>query len=169
MPETIEIREFQANEWRTYQHLRLSALADSPDAFAATYVESKAIPAARWQEHLRTSVQSENDLPLFATVDGDPVGLAWGQIEEETPDVAHLYRVWVAPEERGKGIGKQLLETVIAWARAKNAHCLDLGVTTTNLPAVSLYTSYGFTPIGEPEQMHPGSDLFEQEMRLVLE
>jgi GNAT superfamily N-acetyltransferase len=61
-----------------------------------------------------------------------------------------------------------LLEAVIAWARAKNARYLDLGVTLGNSPAMRLYTRIGFEPVGAPQPFRPGSELLGQPMRLKL-
>jgi len=168
MSETIIIREFEPDEWRTYRSLRLRALAESPDSFGRTLAAESQRPDAEWEHRLTSGAQSENDLPLIATVDGEPSGLAWGRIEDTAPDVANLYQVWVAPEQRGKGLGKQLLETVITWVSAKNVHRLELGVTLTNLAAVQLYKSYGFKPIGDPEPLRSGAELYAQDMRLTL-
>lgn len=168
MKDTIVIREFRADEWRLYQDIRLRSLADSPDSFGSTYAESTKLPDEHWENRLKSGVESENDLPLVATIQSKPAGLAWGRIEDTMPEVAHLYQVWVAPQHRSKGIGGKLVEAVIAWAKARNARYLDLGVTTLNTSAVNLYLRYGFKRVGNPKKLRHGSDLHGQEMRLNL-
>jgi hypothetical protein len=61
-----------------------------------------------------------------------------------------------------------LLDAVIAWARAKNARYLDLGVTCGDSPAMRLSTRAGFEPVGQPVPFRPGSELLGQPMRLNL-
>jgi ribosomal protein S18 acetylase RimI-like enzyme len=162
------IRTFAPQEWEIYKDLRLRALADSPDAFGRTLAEEQARSDAGWSNRLSSGANSSWDLPLVAEVDGEPVGLAWGRIEDSRPDVAYLFQMWVAPAYRRLGTGRMLLETVIAWAQAHRARYVDLGVTLSNSPALRLYQRAGFEPAGEPQPLRPGSELLGLPMRLTL-
>jgi ribosomal protein S18 acetylase RimI-like enzyme len=162
------IRAFSADEWRVYKDLRLRALAESPDAFGSTLAEETGRLDAEWARRLASGVDSPMNLPLVAEVGGEPIGLAWGRIDTSGPDRAALYQMWVAPSHRGVRAGQMLLEAVIAWARARKASSLDLGVTCGDSPARRLYERAGFTPIGEPQPLRPGSKLLAQAMRLAL-
>jgi GNAT superfamily N-acetyltransferase len=168
MIHTPKIRTFAPHEWGIYKDLRLRALADSPDAFGRTLTEEQDRSDAEWSNRLATGADSSWNLPLVAEVDGKPIGLAWGRIDESTPDVANLYQMWVAPSHRRLGAGQMLLEAVIAWARARNACYLDLGVTWADSPATRLYARAGFEPVGKPRRFRPGSELLGQPMRLKL-
>lgn len=83
--------------------------------------------------------------------------------------MAHLYQMWVAPAHRGRGIGRELLDAVIEWARAAGARAVELGVTCGNTPASRLYARAGFVPASDPGPLRPGSTLLAQPMRLVIE
>jgi ribosomal protein S18 acetylase RimI-like enzyme len=168
MTDAPTIRAFSANEWRVYRDLRLRALADSPDAFGSTLAAETGRLDAEWARRLASSVDSPLKLPLVAEVRGEPIGLAWGRIDTSDPDLAALYQMWVAPSHRGVGAGQMLLKAVIAWARARNASSLDLGVTCGDSPARRLYERAGFQPMGEPQPLRPGSTLLAQAMRLAL-
>ena len=168
MIHTPSIRPFVPQEWEIYRNLRLYALADSPDAFGRTLAEEQKRSDAEWSRRLLSGATSSWDCPLVAEVDKEPIGLAWGRIERSKPDVANLYQMWVAPRHRRLGIGQMLLEAVIAWARAKNARYLDLGVTLGNDPALRLYTRTSFESVGAPQPLRPGSELLGQRMRLKL-
>jgi GNAT superfamily N-acetyltransferase len=41
-------------------------------------------------------------------------GLAMGRLEAAYPTVAGLYSMWVAPEARGTGAGRALVEAIVA-------------------------------------------------------
>ncbi len=164
----IEVRRFAPHEWATYKDLRLRALADSPDAFARTLAEEQERSDAEWLNRLVTGANSRGELALVAEADGQPIGLAWGRIDEGTPDVATLYQMWVAPSHRRQGTGQALLDAAIAWARAKAARYLDLGVTYGDSSAMRLYARAGFQPVGRPQPLRPGSELLSQPMRLKL-
>lgn len=65
-------------------------------------------------------------------------------IAEGTGEVKRMYvdRSW-----RGKGVGRALLQTLIARARALGYHHLRLGTLGDMSAARSLYQSLGFAPI----------------------
>jgi GNAT superfamily N-acetyltransferase len=163
-----EIRLFASHEWPLYKGLRLRALAESPDAFGSTLAAEQGRSDLDWSNRLASGIGSGLDLPLLAEVNGDPAGLAWGRVDRDDPDVVNLYQMWVAPDYRGLGAGRMLVEAVIAWARVKGVRCLNLGVTDRDSPARRLYLRLGFVPVGQPEPLRPGSDLSCRSMRLQL-
>jgi GNAT superfamily N-acetyltransferase len=163
-----KIRTFAPHEWRNYKDLRLRSLADSPDAFGKTPAEEQHRSDAEWSGRLTSGSDSNWDLALVAEIDSEPIGLAWGRIDNSNTDVANVYQMWVAPSHRRLGAGRMLLETVIAWATARNASYLDLAVTCGDTPATRLYARAGFEPVGEPEPVRPGSNVSAQPMRLKL-
>ncbi|MOA18080.1 ribosomal-protein-alanine N-acetyltransferase [compost metagenome] len=55
-----------------------------------------------------------------------------------------LYDVVVAPQWRGRGLGRQLLQGLLQWAARQGASAVDLQVRGGNLPAQALYASLGF-------------------------
>jgi GNAT superfamily N-acetyltransferase len=169
MPTTafpLTIRPFTASEWPAWRALRLRALADSPDAFAATLADAQARTDATWQALLEKTVASPDHLPLVACVDGQPAGLAWARHEA---GAVMVYQVWVAPEHRGRGIAQALLERLIGWARERGAARMELGVTAGDSPAVRLYERLGFEANGAPVPMPDRKGrLAEQQMRLAL-
>ena len=168
MADVPSIRTCATDEWRLYRDLRLRALADSPDAFGSTLAAEAGRPDAEWARRLASSADVRVSLPLVAELGGELIGLAWGRIDASAPDVAALYQMWVAPTHRGRGVGRKLLEAVIAWATAQNAAFLELGVTCGDSPARRLYERAGFKPFGEPQPLRPGSTLLAQLMRLAL-
>lgn len=168
MSSTPVIRCFASHEWNVYKVLRLSALADSPDAFGATFEQENDRSDTEWFNRLASGVASPFDLPLVAEISKQPIGLAWGRIENSDLDVANLYQMWVAPRWRGHGAGHKLLQAVIEWAKSTDARYLALAVTCGNSSAMRLYVRAGFERIGEPEPLRPGSELLAQPMRLAL-
>ncbi|TWU09355.1 Mycothiol acetyltransferase [Symmachiella macrocystis] len=166
---TPHTREFQANEWPLYREIRLRALADSPEAFGSTLAGEQAHPESWWVDRLLAGVASVTDLPLVAEVDGEPAGLSWGRIEPDQPDTAYVYQVWVAPDRRGRGVGRLLLESVLVWAKGQRVGAVELSVTCGDTPARQLYDRSGFVPFGAPELIRPGAELLEQPMRLELD
>ena len=75
------------------------------------------------------------------------------------PDGAGVYGMWVAPEARGRGVGRSLLEAVEGWARETGHWLIGLGVATTNDAAIRLYAAAGFTDTGERHPLRHDTDL----------
>ena len=162
------IRRLTPPEWSSYRDLRLRALAESPDAFGSTLELEGARADAEWERRLMAGANSPSDLPLVAWLGDEMIGLAWGWLRATEPEVASLSQVWVAPEHRGRGVARMLLDAVVAWAREAGARYLVLDVTCGDTAARRLYVRAGFDPWGDPEPLRPGSRLLKQRMRLAL-
>ena len=59
-----------------------------------------------------------------------------------------IYRVAVDPDYRRRGIAYRLLDYAVKTSRGKGLESLFLEVRSQNLPAIKLYTAYGFREIG---------------------
>jgi ribosomal protein S18 acetylase RimI-like enzyme len=58
---------------------------------------------------------------------------------------AYLEELYVAPEKRGQGMGRALLEAAMDTARECGAVHMDLGTSENDVAARALYESAGFT------------------------
>jgi GNAT superfamily N-acetyltransferase len=57
-----------------------------------------------------------------------------------------LDELFVAPAQRGQGIGTALLREAVAWAEAQGLHAIDLEVEESRARVESLYRREGFAP-----------------------
>jgi GNAT superfamily N-acetyltransferase len=62
-------------------------------------------------------------------------------------DIAELKRMYLRPETRGQGLGRQLLETALENARALGYSRIRLDTLPSMEPAIALYRESGFTDI----------------------
>ena len=69
--------------------------------------------------------------------------------------------MWVAPEARGRGLGRELVDAVADWARELQLSRLVLDVNPALEPAVRLYESAGFVRTGAAQTIRPGFDAVE--------
>jgi ribosomal protein S18 acetylase RimI-like enzyme len=95
------------------------------------------------------------DQGVVAEAAKTPVGAAWfrywtperhsyGFVDADTPEIG----IGVLPGHRGRGIGRRLLQALIAAARQENIPALCLSVAPENF-ALQLYQSEGFSKVGE--------------------
>ncbi|GGU62693.1 GNAT family N-acetyltransferase [Lentzea flava] len=105
-------------------------------------------------EQLHTALFGDNPA-LFghvAEVDGQVVGMALWFLNFSTWDGVHgiyLEDLYVTPEQRGKGLGKKLLETLAQECVAKGYTRLQWSVLNWNEPSIRFYESLGAIPMDE--------------------
>jgi [ribosomal protein S18]-alanine N-acetyltransferase len=87
-------------------------------------------------------------------LDGDAT-VAFGQIVSKARRRAHLARLIVAPEHRGRGFGKALVGELLEQARTNRYQLASLNVDPANAVAIALYGKLGFVdaerPADEPD------------------
>ena len=163
---TDELVVATERDWRRLREIRLRALADSPDAFGSTLEHERAFAEDRWLDWIRGWEGATNHV-VAAVRQERWVGLAVGSATEGE-DVAHVYAMWVEPEARGRGIGRALVEAVVAWALERGARAAELGVTEGNAAAEALYRATGFEDTGVVEPLREGSPLTLRVLRRPL-
>ncbi|HEY7294156.1 MAG TPA: GNAT family N-acetyltransferase [Dehalococcoidia bacterium] len=165
----VHIRRLRADEGPRLREIRLRALAEAPTAFGSTLAEAEQRPDAAWRERAGAAATGAHSVLFVAEEDGRWLGLAGGLIDGETPPgEVELVSMWVDPVARGRGIGRELIEAVLSWARAGGAVRVRLWVTEGNAPAITLYRRCGFSLTSEttPHGWHP--DLRELLMQRPL-
>jgi GNAT superfamily N-acetyltransferase len=159
----MEIQRLSIDEARRLRHIRLRALADTPDAFGSTYAEVAAHPLAEWSKQLQ-------EIATFVAVhDGKDLGLVRCASDEHHHDTAWLISMWVTPEARGQGVGNALIDAVIECARSSGASRLLLDVGDYNQQAIALYARKGFQPNGQTGSLPaPRNHIREHQRELRL-
>lgn len=165
----ISIRPIAAHEWPQYREVRLRALKEAPDAFGSTWEREIQGTDDSWSARIAAATASGNEGAFFAVEREQVCGLIWVQIAEKKPHMASLYQMWVDPAARGQGVGRSLLSEALIWAKKHGAWQVRLGVTVADSPALKLYTSQGFRPVGKAEPLREGSPLMAQTMVLELD
>jgi GNAT superfamily N-acetyltransferase len=77
----------------------------------------------------------------------DGAGIGCVALRPLLATTAEVKRMYVQPAWRGRGVGRALLETLLAGARARGYETLRLGTLDDMLAAQALYRSLGFAPI----------------------
>jgi len=159
----IRFEQLGGTEGARLRSIRLRALQDAPGAFGSTFDEACARPMDDWMEQAMR-------LPTFVAVaDGLDVAMVRCVRDKDNLDTAWLLSMWVAPEVRRTGLGRELVDLVIAWARDNNIRRIVLDVADANAPAIALYDAMGFRPNGKAGSMPPPRDhITEHQRELTL-
>ncbi|HEY0738812.1 MAG TPA: GNAT family N-acetyltransferase [Herpetosiphonaceae bacterium] len=162
-------RQLTAGDAHDYQLLRLRALREHPEAFGTSLEEEQSLPLEQ--------VASQLDDPMgksaaFGTWLDDRLVAIVSLFRFPRPKTRHkaiLGGMYVAPEARGKGIGKALLEQTLIYARTLDGlEDVTLAVTVGNTAARQLYLNAGFVPYGvEPRYIKLGNQYFDIEWMIL--
>ncbi len=79
-----------------------------------------------------------------------PVGFASYSMKLKSSDIFRLHKIYILQSEHGKGIGKLVLDNIIADIEPNGAKFLELNVNRNN-KAVEFYKKLGFTIISEED------------------
>ena len=133
--------------------LRLRALREHPDAFTSSYEQDRDLPveatSQRLSAHPFWGAYHHAELCGF-------VGLERA-LRTKCRHKATVMGMYVAPEAGGQGVGRKLLDALVAHARINGVESLVLTVTDGNDRALRLYASAGFRSFGiEPDAIRIG-------------
>ncbi len=137
----ITVRVLQEQDWQIYRDVRLSALGDSPDAFAASAAQERQFDEDFWRRRL---VRSRR---MVAESSGEVVGVvSVGRPSEEDPRNCEMFGLWVRPELRGQGVAWKLVQAGVSQARTDSFGFVIYWVSTENGRGVAFASSFGFRP-----------------------
>jgi ribosomal protein S18 acetylase RimI-like enzyme len=162
-----EVRRLRPGDWTAAREIRLTALAQAPDAFASSLTREQAFDEQEWRRRL-------TETAYFGAWTPGPgpelVGLVatFPEAEPAAPGTWHLVAMWVSPDRRGQGIADRLVAAVCDLAQARGGEQVALWVADANPRAQAAYRRLGFRPSGERGVLHPGGpgqpDLWEARM-----
>jgi len=81
---------------------------------------------------------------LGETADGRTIGLLLGLVGPDRPEEVAIVLVGVDPEMRRRGIGRALVERLLADAGARGARRVVAAVRPDDLPALAFFAALGF-------------------------
>ena len=98
---------------------------------------------------------------LWVVLDGEDV-VGSVALRDVGGGVLELKRMYLRPDQRGRGLGKRLLVLALAWAREHDACAVRLDTSDRMLAARRLYEAHGFRRM-------PGSAPRQGQCRLLYE
>lgn len=160
------IRPLTLADVGAYRAIRMEALLDTPEAFSASPEDEEGL----------------NDADMVGRCQPPPPGVTFGAFNEgtligtaayvperrvKTRHKATMVAVYLKPAWRSTGVGRAMVEAVIAHARTQRVILL-CNATMGNLPARRLYHSLGFVPYGvERDALVINGQSFDEEMLML--
>jgi GNAT superfamily N-acetyltransferase len=168
----IQIRPLGPADVQVFQRLRLRGLQDAPEAFGSTYEEDAAMPPAVVAERLTHTRTVPANVVFGAWQGAALVGFVgcFQQAKHKTRHTASVWGTYVAPEVRGTGIGRRLMDQLITEVRQwPDVARLTLSVVERAGPARRLYASVGFVEFGREPDAFRQDSVRDTALHLVLE
>ena len=142
------VRKLAPADVNAFQSLRLLGLRECPAAFASSYEEECELELPVVADRLAP----RNDRAVFgAFQEHELIGLV-GIKREELRKLSHKAHVWgmyVAPANRRRGVGRQLVAEALCFALSElHVRQVTLGVNAENRAAIALYACMGFKQFG---------------------
>jgi RimJ/RimL family protein N-acetyltransferase len=165
----MNIRVLHESDAQLYQKLRLSSLKINPEAFGSTYERELKFSLETVAERIKPTKDK------FVLGAFDASGLLVGIVafvRENGFKTAHkgnVYGMSVAPEMRGKGLGKSLLLELIIRARdCEGLEQINLTVVSENDSAKKLYKFVGFEVYGvERNALKFNGQYFDEDLMVL--
>lgn len=135
------------------------------DLAAVDSLEQDGFRDRRWRRQAWTdALESSRSHVLVAKDGGQIAGVITVSV---VADVADLDRVVVATSQRGRGVGRALVERGVEQVRASGVRRVLLEVEDSNEAARALYATVGFVPVGQRANYYGvGRDAIVMELRL---
>jgi len=118
-------------------------------------IEQASFSSPWHREHFLHEIAAPHSFPFVAELNGNVAGyICLTSLFED----AEILDIAVAPEQRGRGIARTLMEYAVLAAREKEAEFLSLEVRASNVAAITLYERSGFVRTGVRQKYYEGRD-----------
>jgi GNAT superfamily N-acetyltransferase len=127
-----------------------SAALFAEDAATRDTLRNADWPATHGSQWCSDLLADPQALVLVAVVEGEVAGHLVGMFAEPSEmwvgSKAELVSMYVRGDLRGQGVGGQLVDAFVEWAKGRGAARLNVTAYAENAAALRLYESRGFAP-----------------------
>lgn len=162
------IRPLTAEDAAAFRELRLEAVVDSPTSFLPTAEEL----ASKSLAEVAADLKGARGSTVFGMFEQEALVAVIGLRQEELLKRRHIASIWgvyTRPGWRRRGLSRALLAHVLDSARAADhVRAVLLFVNPENLPAKTMYLSFGFCSIGlQPMSLCIGDTYVAEEWMML--
>lgn len=145
---SLSIRRLTSADFPAVRTLRLEALRAHPSAYGASYEDESQEPLDSYYKRLENLIYAGGflgtELRAIAALLPTPAS--------KSAHIVRLISVYTAPDARGTGLSKALIQALIDIARDMGFEQITLNVEATNDPARILYEKLGFVTYGRHDK-----------------
>jgi L-amino acid N-acyltransferase YncA len=140
----VEIRELTAEDWPAVEAIYADGIATGDATFETRTPSWEKFDAGRLHGHR-----------FVAVVDGRVVG--WGALSPTSARACYAgvveHSVYVDRQHRGQGVGRRLMESLVADADAAGLWTIQTSVFPENAASLALHERLGFRVVGRRERI----------------
>jgi ribosomal protein S18 acetylase RimI-like enzyme len=165
----VEFRLLTSSDADVWSTLRREALENDPDAFSSSVEEHMRLTVADVERRLACDPKSHFVVGAF--LNGELVGIAgfYRELGPKTLHKGHVWGVYLTAAMRGRGIGRKIMESLLACAmHVPGLEQILISVASSQAAAASLYRSLGFEPYAHEEKALKVNGRYLDEDFLVL-
>jgi L-amino acid N-acyltransferase YncA len=140
----IEIRAFTAEDWPAIEAIYAEGIAARQATFETATPTWAEFDAGKLTSHRVVATDGERVLGWAALSSTSERTCYSGVVENS---------VYVAEAARGSGVGRALMDALIAGARAAGFWTIETGIFPENEASVALHESLGFRVVGRRERI----------------
>ena len=155
----MEVRRIQKGQGALLRDVRLKALAESPLAFGAKLSDEETIPLNEFEIKADLQATSETSTTFLAFDKTTVVGQIGAFIDHTNN--AFICAMWVSPNNRKQGIGKNLITSAVAWLNQLDNNKVYAWVADDNATAKSFYKSIGFISTNTKQPLPSSENISE--------
>jgi phosphinothricin acetyltransferase len=140
----MTIRDLRPGDWPDVARIWADGIATGNATFETAVPSWDAFDAARLPQH-RFVAEREGRVVGWVAVSPVSARAVYAGVVEHS--------VYVDPAERGRGVGRLLLERLIASTEAAGIWTIQSGVFPENVASLRLHERVGFTVVGRRERL----------------
>jgi phosphinothricin acetyltransferase len=140
----IEIRPMRPDDWPAVETIYLEGIATRAATFETEPPDYSAFDASHLADHRLVAVDSGRVVGWVALAPTSTRACYAGVVENS---------IYVAADARGRGVGRALMDALLASASAGGIWTIHAGMFPENAASVKLHESLGFRLVGRFERI----------------
>ena len=140
----VDVRPMRADDWPVVEIIYAAGIATGDATFETEPPSWERFDATRLADH------------RVVAVDGDHV-VGWAAVSPVSERCVYAgvveHSVYVAPDAAGRGVGRALLQHVIASTEADGIWTIQSGVFPENMASLALHERCGFRVVGRRDRL----------------
>jgi ribosomal protein S18 acetylase RimI-like enzyme len=171
MQPTVTVRPLTEHDAAAFLALRRRALTTNPDEFMASLADEDELSLDKVRQRLAHATVATGEIIFGAFAPGLIGAVALTRdLRAKHRHRAELHEMYVAPELRGRGVGKMLVRQAVAVARTiPGLEVVHGDVVAHNQAAMGLYEQFGFVQAWVYERWLKCGDRYFDGRHIVLD